>query len=116
MSSTYLTTFNGEVGLNSRSDSLTLTKIKTVIENKFADLITLDEQTKTLYIKGEFDNSNELVEKFLVKIKPLVDNSEDVIIKAQGQDLKDRYDIIIRPEGIYIQDYKLVKDELRRYA
>jgi hypothetical protein len=56
-----------------------------------------------------------VIEKFLQKIFKYIDTEEDVLIKAQGEKLTDRYDIIVKTDGIYIQTYKLFKDKLIKY-
>lgn len=117
MSGTYMTTFNGEISLVNTIDESIIAKIKAAIEKRFSDLMNLDEPTKILYIKGAFDNSEESMEKFMSKILPVVDLTDgEVTIKAQGDTPSDRWDLIIMSDGVYIQEYVLVKGDLRKYS
>lgn len=109
----YLTTFDGEIVFSNKVDTQAIEKVKHVITKNFASLMTFDDQTKTLYIKGPFNNSEELVEKFLIKIYPLIEVKDEVIVKAQGADLKDRWDLSITELGIFIGEYELVKSKFK---
>lgn len=113
---TYSTYFDGELELE--LTDIISEKINKVISDSFPGVMNLDKQTGILYIKGDVDNSNDKMEKFIKKICHIIklQEDEDIIIHAQGQDLKDHWDIVIKSSEVYIQEYNLVKAELKLYS
>ncbi len=118
MDSTYMTKFSGEINLADLDNDIredVYSKLNTIISAKLHDVANLDKDTDILYIKGEIDNSEEIMEKLVYYISTVMVVDDDVVIQAQGQDPKDRWDLILKPDGVYIQEYKQVKGELRKY-
>lgn len=112
---TYMTSFTGELLFNELAQEQ-IDKLANVVNNTFPDLINFDTHGKIMYISGLFDNSDDMVQKLSVKLQPIIDMTEgSVTITAQGNDPKDKWDIVIREDGVFIQEYTFTKGELRKF-
>lgn len=114
----YMTTFLGSIDLSSvdpEKKDIFYSKLKRIIELRFPDIINLNETTDILYIHGTIDNTTGTMEKFVYAISIKILCADDMIIVAQGEDIKDRWDLLIKPDGVYIQEYDFVKTELKKY-
>lgn len=111
---TYLTEFKGEVQLDPNTSEENIVKVQNVVSDAFSDLINLDTHDRIMYISGDFENTNDMVQKLCVKVQPIIvfENDEPVLIKAQGASPEDKWDIVIKPDGVFIQEYKFVKQDL----
>jgi hypothetical protein len=118
----YLTNFKGEVDLSTVEEGeardLLYKRVAKTIEKHslLKDSVSFEKDTGVLYFNGPIENSEDIVEKFFLYICSQVIIPEEFVIEAQGEDSKDRWDIIIRPDGVYVQDYDLVKGELTKYT
>lgn len=118
MDSHYLTKFKGTIVLKDHLKPQAVDKIKELIQALGLEhIIFHDTKAQILYINGKIDNSSDIMERFISKIFKLINIEETTRIKAQGDDPKDRYDILIQSTGVYLQRYKLVPiDELILFA
>lgn len=116
MLNVYRTSLKGELRLNELKPQA-IEKLRALIRQKsLDDVISISDDLELLYINGSIDNSDEVIERFLVKIIPLVDISDNNgVIKAQGDSPKDRYDFVLESDGLYIQYYKFEKDGYVKY-
>jgi hypothetical protein len=115
MDNTYLTTFKGEIDISAMIDKMAWKIRLTKVASRLGDAVSLDEDSDMFYLTGEIDDSEEFVEKLISAMYPNMVITDDIVIQAQGQDPKDRWDLIMRPDGVYVQYYDLVPGELRQY-
>lgn len=115
MSSAYLTTFKGELTLKPLKPQAVTKLIQLIKQKGLFDTVSLSQDMQSLYISGAIDNTLEPMEKFLVKIFPLVDISDNEIIQAQGESATDRYDLVYGEDGLYVQYYIFKKETLTKY-
>lgn len=111
----YLTHFKGDIALKETTSIKSLEKILRVLEatKELSDVVSLDMDTKMLYVSGNLDNSTELVERFFAKVaKVIVDGGR---IQVKGDDVADRYDLVFQDQQLYLQPYDLVPDTLTLY-
>lgn len=113
--STYSTEISGSLILRTDLNEDAIAKIKTFVENNFKNVASFNTQELIVYFNGSIDNSNELIEKFVSRLYPLIDTSKENIIKAQGDDIKDHWDLVVEEDGVYIQEYKYIKDTKRKF-
>jgi hypothetical protein len=116
MDNTYLTKFNGEIDISAAVDKMALKIIiAKFIDRFFGESASLDEESDMFYLSGEIDDSNEVVEKLIIAMYDSLVITDDIVISAQGEDPKDRWDIVIKPDGVYIQQYEQIKGSLIKY-
>lgn len=115
MNEIYLTSFNGELTLKQLKPQAIEKLIQLIKQKGLLDMICLSQDHQTLYVNGKIDNTLEVMENFMVKIFPLVDISDSRTIQAQGDSIRDRYDLVYGEDGLYIQYYTLQKEELVKY-
>lgn len=115
MNETYLTSFNGELTLKPLKPQAIEKLIQLIKQKRLLNIVCLSQDSQTLYVDGKIDNTLEVMENFMVKIFPLVDISDNNIIQAQGDSIQDRYDLVYKEDGLYIQSYTLQKEALVKY-
>ena len=117
-SNVYLTKFTGEISLDSLDESKRAElypKIEALIKTKLEDMANLDKETNMFYLGGEIDNTEGIMENVMHLLSSIIVVEEDIVIVAQGSDPKDRWDLIIKTDGVYIQEYEFCKGDLKKW-
>ena len=119
-SKTYLTLFKGDVKLppldSAAMDSLEMYLSKNLDSDLGGD-ISIAKDDGMLYLNGVVDNTQEVIEDLLHKIVTnLPEGHEEVIVTAQGEDAKDRYDLVLRENNLYVRRYELVPQNEELYT
>lgn len=70
-----------------------------------------------VFIDSTFNNDNLFAENLALLISSkLPIGHEDLVLECIGDSLNDRYDIIVRSNKVYIQEYDLTPGELTLYS
>lgn len=110
----YLTSYSGEVDLKDIKNPEALEKVAKLVTEHFSGFMNLNKTEKVLYISGDFDNTDGSVEKFFYWLTKKL-HFAWTEIKAQGQDPKDKYDIILSRNQLFIQEYFFQQGSLKEY-
>lgn len=73
-------------------------------------------QEEVIFFNSVLDNENKFIESLasLVAHKlPL--GHEDIILEVEGEDIHDKYDVVIKQNRVYLRYYDLVPQELELY-
>ena len=77
--------------------------------------ITIEDDV--IFIDSTFNNENLFAENLAVLISSkLPIGHEDLILECIGENLNDRYDIIVKTNKVYIREYELTPCELTLYT
>jgi len=79
------------------------------------DGVTIEEDV--IFLDATFNNENSFAESLanIISSKLRIGH-EDITLECTGESLSDRYDIVIRQNKVYIQEYDLVPGEITLYT
>jgi len=118
MSDTYLTTFKGDIDLSSvlpMDQKVVYELLDRVMTTRIGNIATVNKDTESSNFSGTMDDSDEVIEKLLNHLSGFLHTLFPQTIQAFGDDPGDRWDIVLMSDGVYIQDYELVKGDIRLY-
>lgn len=112
MNHLYSTKFKGTIVLTSNLKPQAIDKISELVRAlNLQHIVFYDTKEQVLYLNGKVDNSSDVVERFILKLVKLINEKETSPIKAQGDDPKDRYDIVVQNGHVYLRHYDLVPSD-----
>lgn len=104
-----------ELGNCLPNDAYTIKEVLKSALQEGLEGVTIEEDV--IFINSTFNNDNLFAENLAVLVSSkLPIGHEDLILECIGDNLSDRYDIVIKSNKVYIQEYEFVPGELTLYS